>query len=966
MASADQAGSRRHAPRPTLSNGVAIATLVALSALGLPVAAYAQSTTLQGTVTNSATGQSVAGAFVTLAGPTGLTIGTVSTNAAGQYSIGFLPPATYYMYVTAAGLLGEFHNNLPCPVTGCVSVLAPGSTPLTLMGGTATVNVSLDPAASISGTVTAVGTGAEIAGVQVVLWVAAPGGGVIGAGSSYTGAGGVYTIAGLPPGSYWLSTNAPAPFVDEWYGDQQCLGPCGQGPEPGGVPVTVGVGQPATGRDFALAVGGRLTGKVTRASSGAPAASVAVRVYAAAANRFLNVGTAVTDAAGDYQLGGLADGRYQLATDNTLGLIDEVFDDLPCTATCGEVFSGTDVVVTGAGTAVADFRLADGGTIAGTVRDAATSAPIGGVLVTAYSLEGDRVLAAATVATDGAGAYAIGGLANNAYVLATSNSAGYIDEVHDNRACVGDCGDEAVAGDPIQVTAGATNGGRDFALTTGGAISGVVTEAGGAPLQGVGVVAVARIGGRLQSELAGTDSNGAYTISGLVAGTYRLYTSDFRGFVNEIFGDLACFAACDPLVAVSQGTPVVVATGATTAGRNFSLAAGAQLSGIVTNAATQQRIAGATVRIYVNSGGAATLVASPATDALGRYVVTGLPAAQYYAATAANYRLQYVNEIHADLPCLGPTFCDADVVVSAGTPIAVPAAGTVTVSFGLQRRQEAPGPPSTLRAVVTGFHVVFSWEEPFSGGAPTSYVLEAGLTPGSTAISLAASARSLAVPGVPPGRFFLRVRAANAFGLGPPSEEIELLVAANGLAPPDPPNLQSAFINGSRLTLSWLGPFFGGPVASYLVEVGTSTGTTVIALPVNGRIFTYEPVPPGFYFLRVRAVNAAGTSRPSDEALVIAGSGPAPPGPPFWSTATVSGSTVTLTWQPPSRGPVTSYVLEAGSAPGLANIAVFNTGSAATSLTIPGVPPGRYYLRLRAANPLGASVVSAEFVLTVP
>ena len=63
--------------------------------------------------------------------------------------------------------------------------------------------------------------------------------------------------------------------------------------------------------------------------------------------------------------------------------------------------------------------------------------------------------------------------------------------------------------------------------------------------------------------------------------------------------------------------------------------------------------------------------------------------------------------------------------------------------------------------------------------------------------------------------------------------------------------------------------------------------------------------------------------------------------------AAVSGSSVTITWSRPS-GPVTHYVLEAGSGPGLSNITVFNVG-AATSVSVPAVPPGTYYVRVRAA-----------------
>lgn len=96
----------------------------------------------------------------------------------------------------------------------------------------------------------------------------------------------------------------------------------------------------------------------------------------------------------------------------------------------------------------------------------------------------------------------------------------------------------------------------------------------------------------------------------------------------------------------------------------------------------------------------------------------------------------------------------------------------------------------------------------------------------------------------------------------------------------------------------------------------------------------------------------------------MVGGVPAPPEAP----GNLSGSadadrTVTLGWSRP-RGEVTSFRLEAGSAPRLANIATIDVGEN-TTVSFPGVPPGSYWVRVRAVNSRGVSVASTDFKLVV-
>ena len=90
----------------------------------------------------------------------------------------------------------------------------------------------------------------------------------------------------------------------------------------------------------------------------------------------------------------------------------------------------------------------------------------------------------------------------------------------------------------------------------------------------------------------------------------------------------------------------------------------------------------------------------------------------------------------------------------------------------------------------------------------------------------------------------------------------------------------------------------------------------------------------------------------------------APPDAPSNLAFLVNGSTVTLGWSL-SPGPVTSYIVEAGSASGLSDRASIDTGNIATSLVANGVGSGTYYVRVRGKNACGVGSASNEVAITV-
>lgn len=185
---------------------------------------------------------------------------------------------------------------------------------------------------------------------------------------------------------------------------------------------------------------------------------------------------------------------------------------------------------------------------------------------------------------------------------------------------------------------------------------------------------------------------------------------------------------------------------------------------------------------------------------------------------------------------------------------------------------------------------------------------------------------------------------------------------------PNPPQSLAAVVNGNTVTLTWLAPATGDMPTSYLVEASLSPGGPLIAsFPTTSTSLVVGSVPNGVYYARVRALNADGSSAPSNEVIVVVPNGGTCQGPPLAPTnlvASVFGTFVTLTWAAPIGGcPAVGYAVQAGSAPGLSDITVINVGNVTTLNA--SAPPATYYVRVVALNGFGGSLASNEIVVTV-
>ena len=539
--------------------------------------------------------------------------GTAETNASGEYTVGSLPAGAYTVRFAPAAPVAGFStgggNYLPQFYNARSSGREADTVrvdPLVPNEATTGIDATLAAGGTISGRVVDP-SGTPVEGLLVTAYT--PVGGF--AGSWFTEADGRYSIDQLPSGSYAIGV-APS----ERYGSRNYVPYYypGRGTLAGAAAVVVRAGSEVE-IDPTVTAGGEITGTVTAPKGGGVKQARVVLLN----ERDEYVAGVSTNDEGKYAIGALEAGSYFVE-------FLPPFKFLPEVATSGEnflgdFFSGASSLETarlvsvtvGTTTPEVNGTLGEGGELTGTVTTAGKK-PVPNITVTAYESDGDS---AGSVLTGPNGEYTIGGLSGSYRLEFSARPGLFPGSSPGNYAPVFSGGASSLEhAAALAVTVGEVTP-YDAELQTGGSISGVVTGRGGAGVGGVRLWASDSGGSATGASTSGatTSLNGAYTITGLAAGSYTISAQDGTSGRDE----LDYFPLTDAATAK-------VSDGAETPGVDIQLTTGGTIAGTVTDS-SGAGLAGFVIVSVQDEDGQSGFV--PLIEGASGYSIGALPPGKY-------------------------------------------------------------------------------------------------------------------------------------------------------------------------------------------------------------------------------------------------------------------------------------------------------------------------------------------------
>ncbi len=402
---------------------------------------------------------------------------------------------------------------------------------------------------------------------------------------------------------------------------------------------------------------GAISGTVSEVGGGGPVTSGWVRAIPFGTDS-VNSFSAQIQPDGSYSLI-IPPGTYVLQTDGHPEHIRQAWPDITCVDNnhCSAWYGGQTIDLASGASLVRDFELNRGVRISGTVTDS-TMLPLESVFVQLVG-RNRNISSFGVTAADGTYASRTALPPGDYRVFASiAPETGLLGKLHDGQVCAAaDCNFLPVSYVTLSNTTTPTI--FDFELEPGFGLSGTVYEADGVtPLEG-GVVQLGSIDG-FTSWSAQTDAAGAYNFSVLRPADYQILISH-SSRLSQIHPGVDCFGTdCAPEV----GTPVSLGGGPVML--NFSLQQGSSVSGTVRRLSDGTAVEGTTVFVANSLQGGR----SAQTDASGNFTVSGLVEGTFFVRAEPAFGLERT--------FLGNVNCPAFNCGDFGTPISVPASGSIT------------------------------------------------------------------------------------------------------------------------------------------------------------------------------------------------------------------------------------------------------------------------------------------------
>lgn len=271
---------------------------------------------ISGVLRDHASGQPIAGYGVARAyDSAGTLVQSVSTASGGVYQLDGLEGGNYFVSGSAPGYSWRLYDDLPCS-WGCLPTVG---TPVAVVVGATSAGIDLDlrPAGTIAGVVSTTVGGASTASVAVRAY------NTLGQFEASTNAdsNGNYSLQ-VPAGT-WFVVARGGIYAAQLFDGMEC--PNGWCDVVSGTPVSVTSQGTTAGIDFLLSPARGIVGRVTdRAGNSLPGVAIDVWDLFGVLVASAEVGTD-----GLFYVNPGA-GAYHVSTDNGLGALDEVWNDVPC------------------------------------------------------------------------------------------------------------------------------------------------------------------------------------------------------------------------------------------------------------------------------------------------------------------------------------------------------------------------------------------------------------------------------------------------------------------------------------------------------------------------------------------------------------------------------------------------------------------------------------------------------------